>query len=202
MLLWLPRLSRCAGASRRLAPGSSLRLLSDVPANRRVMFDTLAFSTRLIDAGVSEQEARAIAVELAAAMHKADSIYNSELTTKAELARATDQQNNYLEQLKSEMRSEQDAKRANLEKLRTELRYEIDKLTGSQKLDLNLERGRTRDEIAKQNDRIMSIDGRLDREVNLIRTQIEASKNDMLRYSVATLASLGAVTLGAIRLML
>ena len=100
------------------------------------------------------------------------------------------------------MRTEQDAKRANLEKLRTELRYEIDKLTGSQKLDLNLERGRTRDEIAKQNDRIMSIDGRLDREVNLIRTQIEASKNDMLRYSVATLASLGAVTLGAIRLML
>jgi len=166
------------------------------------MFDTLAFSTRLIDAGVSEQEARAIAVELAAAMHKADSIYNSELASKAELARATDQQSNYLEQLKSEMRSEQDAKRANLEKLRTELRYEIDKLTGSQKLDLNLERGRTRDEIAKQNDRIMSIDGRLDREVNLIRTQIEASKNDMLRYSVATLASLGAVTLGAIRLML
>jgi hypothetical protein len=194
-------ISRCAGAPRRIAQ-IHVRVLSDVPANRRVMFDTLAFSTRLIDAGVSEQEARAIAVELAAAMHKADSIYNSELASKAELARATDQQNNYLEQLKSEMRSEQDAKRANLEKLRTELRYEIDKLTGSQKLDLNLERGRTRDEIAKQNDRIMSIDGRLDREVNLIRTQIEASKNDMLRYSVATLASLGAVTLGAIRLML
>ncbi|KAI3503124.1 hypothetical protein L1887_31560 [Cichorium endivia] len=33
-------------------------------------------------------------------------------------------------------------------KMRSELRYEIDKVTTGQRLDLNLERGRIRDELA------------------------------------------------------
>jgi len=36
---------------------------------------------------------------------------------------------------------------ANLEKVRSEIRYEVDKLTASQRLDLNLEKGRMRDEL-------------------------------------------------------
>eukprot|EP00887_Chlorella_sp_A99_P003906 scaffold11.g3906.t1 len=36
---------------------------------------------------------------------------------------------------------------SNLEKVRSEIRYEIDKLTASQRLDLNLEKGRMRDEL-------------------------------------------------------
>merc|ERR1719453_1678540 len=176
-----------------------------------MMLDTLAFSQRLVDAGVADREvaqaiaselAQAIASELAQALQNADLILNSELASKSELARATDRQLAGLDQCKSEMRGGQDTQQVNLEKMRTELRYEIDKLTAGQKLDVNLERGRIRDELQKQNDRIMSIDSRMDREVNLIRTQIEASKNDLLRYSVATLASLGAVTLAAVRLMI
>ena len=97
---------------------------------------------------------------------------------------------------------EVDRLRTESDKLRTELKYEIEKLTTAQRLDLNLEKGRIRDEMQKQNDKIMAIDSRLDREVNLILTQIEAGKNDLLRYSVATLFSCGALALGALRLML
>merc|ERR1719453_1899634 len=176
-----------------------------------MMLDTLAFSQRLVDAGVADREvaqaiaselAQAIASELARALQNADVIYAGDFASKSELARATDQHLAGLDQCKSEMRGGQDTQRVGLEKMRTELKYEIDKLTASQKLDVNLERGRIRDELQKQNDRIMSIESRIDREVNLIRTQIEASKNDLLRYSVATLASLGAVTLAAVRLMI
>ena len=98
--------------------------------------------------------------------------------------------------------SDIDRIRADSEKLKAELKYEIEKLTAAQRLDLNLEKGRIRDELQKQNDRILGIDGRLDREANLIRTQIETSKNDLLRYCVGTVISCGAIALGALRLML
>ena len=188
-------------ALRKVAALPGRRSLSDA-APRRMLLDTLAFSRRLVDAGVSDREAFAIASELAQALQNADLIYASELASKSELTRTYDQHLAGLDQCKSEMRGGQDTQRVNLDKMKTEMRYEIDKLTASQKLDVNLERGRIRDELQKQNDRIMGIDSRIDREVNLIRTHIEASKNDLLRYSVATLASLGAVTLAAVRLML
>lgn len=177
------------------------RLASSIPP-RRFMFDTLAFMRRLADAGVSEGEARAIAVELSHTLCNIDAMYAEELVTKGDLLRVTAEQSASVDQCKSETRSGLESQKANLEKVRSELRYEIDKLTSSQKLDLNLERGRTRDELQKQNDRIMGIDSRLDREVNLIRTQIEASKNDLLRYSVGTITAFGAVVLGALRLMM
>lgn len=99
-------------------------------------------------------------------------------------------------------RSDIDRLRTESEKLRAELKYEIEKLTASQRLDLNLEKGRIRDELQKQTDRIIEIDGRLDRECNGIRTLMESNKNDLLRYSMATIISFGAVALGAIRLMI
>lgn len=166
------------------------------------MFDTLAFTQRLVEAGVAEQEARAIATELAQVTLETDLLYADELATKSELQREHIVQDAKLDKCRSEMLSGLDNQNSNLEKLRSELRYEVEKLSASQKLDLNLERGRTRDELQKQNDRIMGIDSRLDREVNLIRTQIEASKNDLLRYSVGTITAFGAVVLGALRLMI
>ena len=123
-----------------------------------MLLDTLTFRQRLIDAGVVDREAHAIASEVAQALQVADLIYVNELASKSELARATDKQLAGLEECKSEMRGGQDTQRVNLEKMRSELKYEIDKLTASQKLDVNLERGRIRDELQKQNDRIMSIE--------------------------------------------
>jgi len=169
---------------------------------RRQLFDTLAFTQRLVEAGVMEQEARAIATELAQVLVETDLIYASEVAAKSELLRAELAYEAKVDKCRSEMSSGLAVQKSNLEKLQAELRYEIEKLTSSQKLDLNLERGRTRDELQQQNDRIMVIDSRLEREVNLIRTQIEASKNDLLRYSVGTITAFGAVVLGVMRLMI
>ncbi|KZV53476.1 hypothetical protein F511_14842 [Dorcoceras hygrometricum] len=66
-----------------------------------------------------------------------------------------------LSKFKSEIQSSQDHHfsllqreaeklRNEIEKMRGELRYEIDKATAGQRLDLNLERGRIRDELNNQ----------------------------------------------------
>ena len=111
--------------------------------------------------------------------------------------------------LKSEMdrlRSDISTLRAELqnakEKNRTDLRYEVDKLAGQQRLDLNLEKGRVREELQKQSDQLTKADARLDKEINQVRTQIEASKNDLLRYSVGTIVSFAAVSLAGLRMFM
>ena len=43
-----------------------------------------------------------------------------------------------------------------------DLRYEVDKLNASQRLDLNLEKGRVREDLQKQSDRLMTADARID----------------------------------------
>ena len=99
------------------------------------------------------------------------------------------------EKLRSELKTEK-------EKTKVDLKYEVDKLVASQRLDLNLERGRIRDDLVKQNDRIQAIDVRLDKEVLGLRTLMETGKNDLLRYSVATIVAGGGLALGWLRLMM
>ena len=77
-----------------------------------------------------------------------------------------------------------------LERIRSDLKHEDEQIGSSQKLDLNLEKGRDRGELQKQNGRVAPIDVRLDREVSAIRAQMEAGKNDML---VNPLTALGMV---------
>jgi len=88
------------------------------------------------------------------------------------------------------------------EKLRADLKYNIDRITQSQKLDLNLEKGRLRELHGIQESQMKEVEARVDRELHQMRTQIEAAKTEIIRYSVGTLVSLGALSLAAIRLVM
>ena len=90
---------------------------------------------------------------------------------------------------------------AECEKLRAELRYTHEKVTSSQKLDLNLERGRIRDDLTAQDNKMAAAEARLDREMAAMRTTIEAAKNDVIKYAVGTIMSFGALSLGLMRLL-
>jgi len=46
------------------------------------------------------------------------------------------------------------------------------------------------------------MEARVDKELNVMRTQIEAAKTEIIRYSVGTLVSLGALSLAALRLIM
>ncbi|RVX16787.1 Protein FMP32, mitochondrial [Vitis vinifera] len=92
--------------------------------------------------------------------------------------------------------------RSDIEKMRSELRYEIDKVTAGQRLDLNLERGRIRDELANQNAETTSLTNKLDREIHALRAQLEAAKYDVIKYCIGTLVSISAVGLTVIRILM
>jgi hypothetical protein len=91
---------------------------------------------------------------------------------------------------------------ANLEKLRSEIRYEIDKLTASQRLDLNLEKGRMRDELQALRDKANELEIKVDKEVNSLKAAMEQSKNDTVKYVLGLMLALLTAGLGAARLVM
>ena len=77
---------------------------------------------------------------------------------------------------------------------------QVDKLTANQKLDLNLERGRLRDDLQQLRDKLSTLRNSLEREVNLVRTDMESSKSDTLKWVVVTVVGLLGAGFAAIRL--
>ncbi|GAB2291758.1 hypothetical protein Dimus_026011 [Dionaea muscipula] len=115
--------------------------------------------------------------------------------------------------LKSEVQSSQDQPfslvqretenlQADIEKLRSELGHEIDKVTAGLHLDLNLQRGRIRDELTNQKAETTNLTNKLDREIHALRAQLEAEKYDVIKYCIGTLISISAVGLAAARILL
>ncbi|KAF7843611.1 protein FMP32, mitochondrial [Senna tora] len=72
---------------------------------------------------------------------------------------------------------------SDIEKMRSEMRYEIDKVKAEQRVDFNLERGRTRDELANQNAKITNLNKKFDREIHAVRDQVEAAKYGVIKHS-------------------
>ena len=101
----------------------------------------------------------------------------------------------------STMQKEIEATKQELAKLRTEIRYELDKMISSQRLDLNLEKGRLRDELQATNHTVQTIETQLNKDLNNIRTGIEANKNELIKYSIGLLVSTGAIALGILRFL-
>jgi hypothetical protein len=199
------RTARLSAVRALMKRNRSLTTATAVPSpsrHERNAFDSLAFTMHLEASGVPRRQAEALATTVLDVIASADASYRTELASKDQIAQCRNELSIGLETQRAVTQRDIDRIRTESEKLRTELKYEIEKLNTAQRLDFNLEKGRIRDELQKQTDRILEIDARLDREANLIRTQIEAGKNDLLRYSVGTLISFGAVALGALRLML
>ena len=181
---------------------STLAQESSDPVRRKSYpFDSLAMQQHLEDAGIERAHASAITTHvLDISCSHADSL-RQDLATRSDIDHDRLQQSARYEQIRHDLSSGLSQHATALERLRIELRFETEKLSNSQKLDLNLERGRMREELQKQAHDIQKLDTKIDREIRNVSTLIEASKNDLLRYSVGTLVSMGAFVLAAIRLM-
>jgi hypothetical protein len=90
---------------------------------------------------------------------------------------------------------------ASLDKVRSEIRYEVDKLTSATRLDLNLEKGRMRDELQSLRDKAAELEIKIDREAGALKASIETTKNEALRYSVGIMVTFGTIGLGVARLL-
>ncbi|XP_076952596.1 protein FMP32, mitochondrial-like [Bidens hawaiensis] len=174
------------------------RLISIIPARVR----------RLEGQGVPSKQAEAITSAITQVLN--DSLENvaQSFVTKAEMQRVDDlgkfktqvqssQENHF-----SLLQRETEKLRNDIEKMRSELRYEIDKVTAGLRLDLNLERGRIRDELANQNQETANLTNKLDREIHSLRAQLEAAKYDVIKYCIGTLVSISAVGLAVVRILM
>ncbi|KAK4345417.1 hypothetical protein RND71_035593 [Anisodus tanguticus] len=178
---------------------------------RAFLVDTLALVRRLEARGVPSEQAEAITSAITEVLN--DSLENvaHSFVSRPEMQKSEMVQEGNLSKFKSEVQSSQEHHfslqqreteklRNDIEKMRSELRYEVDKLTAGQRLDLNLERGRIRDELTNQNAETTNLTNKLDREIHALRAQIEASKYEVIKYCIGTLVSISAVGLAVLRL--
>jgi len=83
-----------------------------------------------------------------------------------------------------------------IEKVRQRQREEIARTQAGVRLDLNLEKGRIRDEAATQELKVRAIEEKFHQEVASLRTLIEVIKLQTLQYMIGTITGAGALMLG------
>lgn len=157
-------------------------------------FDTQAFAQRLEASGISREQADVLTESLRDVVD--ESITN---LAKGLVTREEGDQTNYTQKvdftrLKSElqllerndfalMKSENERLMADVEKLKQRLREEITRTTAGVRLDLNLEKGRIRDESAVHALKIKEVDTRIESEIAGLRTSIQSAKFNVLQAS-------------------
>ncbi|GAA0166645.1 hypothetical protein LIER_21755 [Lithospermum erythrorhizon] len=188
------------------------QLVKPSNSNRAFLVDTLALVRSLEAQGVPSKQAEAITAAITEVLNDSlENVANSFVST-AEMQKAEMIQDTNLNKFKAEVQSSQEHHfamlqreteklRNDIEKMRSELRYEIDKVTAGQRLDLNLERGRIRDELQNQNAETTNLTNKLDREIHALRAQLEAAKYEVIKYCIGTLVSISAVGLAVIRVI-
>ncbi|XP_047329742.1 protein FMP32, mitochondrial-like [Impatiens glandulifera] len=180
---------------------------------RLFLVDTLALVRSLEAQGIPSKHAEAITTAITEVLN--DSLENvaesfvtktdmqkSEMLQDANLAKFKSEVQNSQEHHFSMLQRETEKLKSDIDKIRSELRYEIDKVTAGQRLDLNLERGRIRDELANQNAETTNLTNKLDREIHGLRAQLEAAKYEVIKYCIGTLVSISAVGLAVLRILL
>ncbi|XP_038876777.1 protein FMP32, mitochondrial-like isoform X3 [Benincasa hispida] len=141
---------------------------------RLFLVDTLALVRKLEGQGVPSNQAEAITAAITEVLNDSLENISHSFVSKGEMQKIEMIQDSNLSKFKSEVQSSQghhfsllghetEKLRNDIEKMRSELRYEIDKVTAGQRLDLNLERGRIRDELANQNAETTNLTNKLDR---------------------------------------
>ena len=74
------------------------------------------------------------------------------------------------------LKAENDRLVTDIEKLKQRLREEISRTQAGVRLDLNLEKGRMREQSSGQELKIKEVDTRIEQEIAALRTQIQSSK--------------------------
>jgi len=108
----------------------------------------------------------------------------------------------YQENEFARMKREIDRLKVECENLRAELKHEMDKTNAGQRLDLNLERGRMREELSVQDKKLTKTATLIDKDINEMRTSIETMKNEVIKYCVGTIMSATAIALGLLRVFM
>jgi len=191
---------------------SARRFSSREAESRDLLIDTLEVMRGFEDAGLKREEADVLTRHVTKLILSTSNQFSEKFASNTYLEKLSSQLGSDMVSFKNEilktqelqlsaMQKEIESSKNELAKLRTEIRYELDKMISSQRLDLNLEKGRLRDELQATTHSVQTIETQLHKEINFIRTSIEANKNEIIKYSIGTLMSVGAVGLGLLRIL-
>ncbi|WOO81460.1 Protein FMP32, mitochondrial [Vanrija pseudolonga] len=211
-LLAMPSTSRAGAALAHALRAAPRRTLHVTPRAAVAHFDTQLLVERLQKHGMTREQAEGVMTVLADAVDESVRGMEAGLVSKAEQEKQRYTQNVDFAQLKSElqlhekndltlMKAENDRLLADVEKLKQRLREEVTRTQAGVRLDLNLEKGRIRDESAQQELKIKEVDTRIESEIAGLRTQIEQAKFSILQYLVGVATGSGALLLAYMRMM-
>ncbi|EGO22221.1 hypothetical protein SERLADRAFT_440237 [Serpula lacrymans var. lacrymans S7.9] len=203
---------------RVLPPQCSLRHLRPSPARsfhtspvaRDFHFDTHHFVQRLEREGLNRAQAEGIMSAMAEVIDESIRNMTSNMVTKADQEKHQYTQQVDFAQIKSELqlmekndlamiKAENDRLVTDIEKLKQRLREEITRTQAGVRLDLNLEKGRMREESSGQELKIKEVDTRIEQEIAHLRTAIQASKATTLQYLVGFVTGCSALLMAYLR---
>ncbi|EDP43616.1 hypothetical protein MGL_1829 [Malassezia globosa CBS 7966] len=178
---------------------------------RYAHFDSNAFVQRLEQAGITRQQADVLVTALTDVINESIQNFAHSLVRRDEAESHSYTQKVDFAKLKSEiqllersdfvlMKSENERLMADVEKLKQRLREEIARTMAGVRLDLNLEKGRIRDESSVHASKIKEVDTRIESEIAGVRTSIQSAKFNVLQYLVGVATGAGALLLAYLRM--
>lgn len=99
------------------------------------------------------------------------------------------------------LKSENERLLSEVEKLKQQLRENITRAQAGVRLDLNLEKGRIRDELSARDLKLKEVDTRIESEINTLRASMESVKFSIIQYVIGSLTGTGALLLAYLRLL-
>ncbi|RKP14182.1 hypothetical protein BJ684DRAFT_19390 [Piptocephalis cylindrospora] len=174
-------------------------------------FDTYRLVKALEREGFDQKQSEAIMRCLSAVVNESIGQLTEEMVTKGEQERSAYTYKVDFAQLKSEIQMlerndfslvRQDTERleGEIEKLKQKLREEITRTQSGVRLDMNLDKGRIRDEAGAQDVRINEAAIKVETEIGRLRTQMETIKFQILQYMIGTITGTGALILAYLRM--
>ncbi|KAF7308706.1 hypothetical protein HMN09_00720200 [Mycena chlorophos] len=187
-----------------------VRLFSSSAPRGEFHFDTHHFVQRLEREGLNRAQAEGIMAAMAEVIDESVRNMTSNMVTKTEQEKHQYTQQVDFAQTKSELKlmeknetalikAENDRLLADIEKLKQRLRQEITQTQAGVRLDLNLEKGRLREEASGQELKIKEVDTRIEQEIAGLRTAIQASKATTLQYLVGFVTGCSALLMAYLR---
>ncbi|KAH7914618.1 DUF1640-domain-containing protein [Hygrophoropsis aurantiaca] len=173
-------------------------------------FDTHHFVQRLEREGLNRAQAEGIMSAMAEVIDESIRNMTSNMVTKSDQDKHQYTQQVDFAQIKSELqlmekndlamiKAENDRLVTDMEKLKQRLREEITRTQAGVRLDLNLEKGRMREESSGQELKIKEVDTRIEQEIANLRTAIQASKATTLQYLVGFVTGCSALLMAYLR---
>jgi hypothetical protein len=175
-------------------------------------FDTRKFALQLERQGFTQTQSEAVLKALASVLDDSVQNLSSNLVSKEEFSRRVYQQKVDFTKLKSELQTldktevtrvtqEHERLETDLEKLRQRFKEQIAKARANVRLDLNLEKGRIREESAVHELKIKETDTRIDQELANFKSQIEGTKVQVAQWLIGVCTGIFAVILAYMRLV-